>query len=386
MLCVLNEAGNIDNDDDEDMVDDNTADDADYSASLYGSSSSENSDGESDSGSSFEADDEEEFEGREMRRSSLYRNKVMHLDGDYFSEWRKHNTCSEIQYPNMMPLKEKMVALREAERSDFVALPSVLPRIHVQYHCSSASRKLIQLNCEGEGFVEANSINEGNDADGGGGYGGGGNGGDDRNGTDEGGGGGGDMGSDMNQKDDDKSDNTAPNADVNVHRSCEESGLDISKDGDSHVTNNNNDSGVGSGMDIGNVDEETNNLNSANSNNTNNNNNDSNSSKTSNDNNNENNNENNSNNNDIDTDIKTEKLINPLPGSTSMTFYAGGPVYGMDWCPLPAEEECQYIAITTHRSFGETHCISDVTALHGCIQIWCVGKLSARWSQSSSER
>lgn len=59
-----------------------------------------------------------------------------------------------------------------------------------------------------------------------------------------------------------------------------------------------------------------------------------------------------------------------------MSFFVGGPVWAMEWCPSPeGSAASQYVALYCHGSMEETH---SVAGLHGgpaLLQLWGLGTL-----------
>ncbi|XP_078383738.1 uncharacterized protein LOC144666216 isoform X2 [Oculina patagonica] len=85
----------------------------------------------------------------------------------------------------------------------------------------------------------------------------------------------------------------------------------------------------------------------------------------------------------------------PLFGSTAkddssvygdVTFNVGGPVWAMDWCPVPDSnnKEEQFLAISTNRSWDEVTKVHKCASGKGLIQIWSVGQLKADSASSGS--
>ncbi|XP_047126587.1 uncharacterized protein LOC100200373 isoform X1 [Hydra vulgaris] len=69
------------------------------------------------------------------------------------------------------------------------------------------------------------------------------------------------------------------------------------------------------------------------------------------------------------------KSFPKLKGSDTLGFNAGGPVWGLSWCPSKAEDD-QILAVSTHRTHSEHYTIVNMAATPGCIQIWNIGKLN----------
>lgn len=86
----------------------------------------------------------------------------------------------------------------------------------------------------------------------------------------------------------------------------------------------------------------------------------------------------------------------PLFGSTSkedsviygdVTFNVGGPVWAMDWCPVPdsIESTDQFLAISAYRSLDQVHLVHNAFSNMGLIQLWNAGKLKADSASSGAK-
>ena len=73
------------------------------------------------------------------------------------------------------------------------------------------------------------------------------------------------------------------------------------------------------------------------------------------------------------------------PGDATLLLNAGGPVWGMDWCPLPHRPETwnalgtptrHYLAVGCHPSPSSTHVQGKAVQGPALIQIWDLGPLS----------
>ena len=65
----------------------------------------------------------------------------------------------------------------------------------------------------------------------------------------------------------------------------------------------------------------------------------------------------------------------------SLTFFVGGPVWSMAWCPIPDDEvptANQYAAIYCHRTMDETHRMTHGYQGPGLLQLWNFGILTGR--------
>ncbi|NXA57457.1 TF3C2 factor, partial [Nothocercus julius] len=68
--------------------------------------------------------------------------------------------------------------------------------------------------------------------------------------------------------------------------------------------------------------------------------------------------------------------LQPHVERLDVSFFVGGPVWAMEWCPCPeGSAASQYVALYCHRSMEETH---SVAGLHGgpaLLQLWSLGTL-----------
>ncbi|NXA44065.1 TF3C2 factor, partial [Eudromia elegans] len=68
--------------------------------------------------------------------------------------------------------------------------------------------------------------------------------------------------------------------------------------------------------------------------------------------------------------------LQPHAERLDVSFFVGGPVWAMEWCPCPeGSAASQYVALYCHRSMEETH---SVAGLHGgpaLLQLWSLGTL-----------
>lgn len=67
------------------------------------------------------------------------------------------------------------------------------------------------------------------------------------------------------------------------------------------------------------------------------------------------------------------------------TFFTGGPVWAMEWCPIPmrvclSEEHTpsEYLAVSTHHSMDDTFCVPKCYSFPNIIQFWDCGNLSSQ--------
>ncbi|XP_064364231.1 general transcription factor 3C polypeptide 2 isoform X3 [Dromaius novaehollandiae] len=68
--------------------------------------------------------------------------------------------------------------------------------------------------------------------------------------------------------------------------------------------------------------------------------------------------------------------LQPHEERLDVSFFVGGPVWALEWCPAPeGSAASQYVAVYCHRSMDETH---SVAGLHGgpaLLQLWSLGTL-----------
>ncbi|XP_062429128.1 general transcription factor 3C polypeptide 2 [Rhea pennata] len=68
--------------------------------------------------------------------------------------------------------------------------------------------------------------------------------------------------------------------------------------------------------------------------------------------------------------------LQPHEERLDVSFFVGGPVWAMEWCPSPeGSAASQYVALYSHKSMDETH---SVAGLHGgpaLLQLWSLGTL-----------
>lgn len=68
--------------------------------------------------------------------------------------------------------------------------------------------------------------------------------------------------------------------------------------------------------------------------------------------------------------------LQPHAERLDVSFFVGGPVWAMEWCPSPeGSAAAQYVAVYCHGSMEETH---SVAGLHGgpaLLQLWGLGAL-----------
>lgn len=77
------------------------------------------------------------------------------------------------------------------------------------------------------------------------------------------------------------------------------------------------------------------------------------------------------------------KFLTPYSSGVS-TFFTGGPVWAMEWCPIPMRvclsedmPPSEYLAVSTHHSMDDTFCVPQCYSFPNIIQIWNCGNLSS---------
>ncbi|EDO32238.1 predicted protein [Nematostella vectensis] len=93
--------------------------------------------------------------------------------------------------------------------------------------------------------------------------------------------------------------------------------------------------------------------------------------------------------------VSTEHQLAPLTGLSleesgefgDRTFYVGGPVWAMSWCPVP--DKCntadQYLLIAAHRSHDKDHKLNELYREKGLLQLWNMGKLDCKDARSGND-
>ncbi|XP_073413886.1 general transcription factor 3C polypeptide 2 isoform X2 [Dendrobates tinctorius] len=67
----------------------------------------------------------------------------------------------------------------------------------------------------------------------------------------------------------------------------------------------------------------------------------------------------------------------PHPQRFDATFFVGGPVWSLDWCPtLWGSSSCQYVALYCHRGMDDRHRLEVTYTGPALLQLWCLGALS----------
>ncbi|XP_048154846.1 general transcription factor 3C polypeptide 2 isoform X2 [Corvus hawaiiensis] len=68
--------------------------------------------------------------------------------------------------------------------------------------------------------------------------------------------------------------------------------------------------------------------------------------------------------------------LQPHPERLDVSFFVGGPVWAMEWCPTPeGSAASQYVAMSCHRSMEETHSVSGLHSGPALLQLWGLGVL-----------
>ncbi|NWH71626.1 TF3C2 factor, partial [Piaya cayana] len=70
-----------------------------------------------------------------------------------------------------------------------------------------------------------------------------------------------------------------------------------------------------------------------------------------------------------------------------MSFFVGGPVWAMEWCPSPeGSVAAQYVAIYCHRSMEETHSVAGLHCGPALLQLWDLGSLQPEQGSADKAR
>ncbi|NXC24459.1 TF3C2 factor, partial [Campylorhamphus procurvoides] len=68
--------------------------------------------------------------------------------------------------------------------------------------------------------------------------------------------------------------------------------------------------------------------------------------------------------------------LQPHPERLDISFFVGGPVWAMEWCPTPEGSAApQYVAVSCHRSMEETHSMAGLHTGPALLQLWGLGTL-----------
>ncbi|NXN29249.1 TF3C2 factor, partial [Nycticryphes semicollaris] len=68
--------------------------------------------------------------------------------------------------------------------------------------------------------------------------------------------------------------------------------------------------------------------------------------------------------------------LQPHQERRDMSFFVGGPVWAMEWCPSPeGSAAAQYVAIYCHGSMEETHSVAGLRGGPALLQLWGLGTL-----------
>lgn len=62
------------------------------------------------------------------------------------------------------------------------------------------------------------------------------------------------------------------------------------------------------------------------------------------------------------------------------TFFVGGPVWSMEWCPCPdGSTGNQYVVVYSHRDMDARHRRQGLHTEPGLLQLWDLGELNNRY-------
>ncbi|OWK51190.1 General transcription factor 3C polypeptide 2 [Lonchura striata] len=79
--------------------------------------------------------------------------------------------------------------------------------------------------------------------------------------------------------------------------------------------------------------------------------------------------------------------LQPHPERLDVSFFVGGPVWAMEWCPTPEGSAApQYVAVSCHRSMEETHSVSGLHSGPALLQLWHLGTLQMEQGSPNKAR
>ncbi|NWH37500.1 TF3C2 factor, partial [Chloropsis hardwickii] len=79
--------------------------------------------------------------------------------------------------------------------------------------------------------------------------------------------------------------------------------------------------------------------------------------------------------------------LQPHPERLDVSFFVGGPVWAMEWCPTPEGSAApQYVAVSCHRSMEETHSVSELHSGPALLQLWDLGTLQMEQGSPNKAR
>ncbi|NXB57926.1 TF3C2 factor, partial [Struthidea cinerea] len=79
--------------------------------------------------------------------------------------------------------------------------------------------------------------------------------------------------------------------------------------------------------------------------------------------------------------------LQPHPERLDVSFFVGGPVWAMEWCPTPEGSAApQYVAVSCHRSMEETHSVSGLHSGPALLQLWGLGVLQTEQGSPNRAR
>ncbi|KAM4693843.1 general transcription factor 3C polypeptide 2 [Discoglossus pictus] len=74
--------------------------------------------------------------------------------------------------------------------------------------------------------------------------------------------------------------------------------------------------------------------------------------------------------------LRRFQSLPPHPQRWDMTFFVGGPVWAMDWCPtMGGSGSCQYLALYCHRGMDDRHQLDTTHTGPALLQLWSLGPL-----------
>ncbi|CAL8391648.1 general transcription factor 3C polypeptide 2 isoform X1 [Gadus morhua] len=73
------------------------------------------------------------------------------------------------------------------------------------------------------------------------------------------------------------------------------------------------------------------------------------------------------------------QVSDPHPERLDLTVFVGGPVWALEWCPLPDGATAhQYLALACHQGMDQQHVFNQMYAGAGLVQLWDMGGLDYR--------
>ncbi|NXL13194.1 TF3C2 factor, partial [Setophaga kirtlandii] len=87
------------------------------------------------------------------------------------------------------------------------------------------------------------------------------------------------------------------------------------------------------------------------------------------------------------TPVPRFSSLQPHPERWDVSFFVGGPVWALAWCPTPEGSAApQFVAVSCHRSMEETHSVSGLHSGPALLQLWELGTLQMEQGCPSKAR